>query len=181
MKKDDVFNFEDFLNRNDKVIESIVEETIEEIISEVKEEIVENIIEIKESVLIPEPEKEESPIVEDNYYKLYKDKGDEFTCDIMIEGSSVDDTYVRIILESDDWSLIFPGTIKNGKCVVPIKKLGILKEGDIGKIKLEVVAEGNLFIPWEDEFKVKLSKKVTVNLNESKQVKESGVRVNVNK
>jgi hypothetical protein len=123
---------------------------------------------------------------DDDFYKLYQDKNEEFSCDIMIEGSSPEETYARIILESENWSLVFPGEIRNGKCIVPIKKLNILKEGEIGNIKLEVVAEGNLFIPWEDKFKVKLSKKVTVNINESrKPVKKPiisnkiGVRVNV--
>ena len=67
------------------------------------------------------------------------------------------------------------------------KKWKILKEGEVGNIKLEVVAEGNLFIPWEDQFKVKVSKKVTVSLNENKkaqkapQTKNVGVKVNVNR
>ena len=123
---------------------------------------------------------------DDNYYKLYKDINEEFICDIAIEGSSPEETYARIIVESDEWSLMFPGEIRNGKCIVPIKKLGILKEGEIGTIKLEVVAEGNLFIPWEDQFKVKLSKKVTVSLNENKHAQRKplvnnkvGVKVNV--
>jgi len=106
---------------------------------------------------------------DDDFYKLYQDKEEEFSCEIMIEGSSPEETYARIIIESENWSLIFPGEIRNGKCIVPIKKLNILKEGEVGNIKLEVVAEGNLFIPWENQFKVKLSKKVTVNVNEGKK------------
>jgi hypothetical protein len=104
----------------------------------------------------------------------------------MIEGSSPEETYARIIIESENWSLVFPGEIRNGKCIVPIKKLNILKEGEVGNIKLEVVAEGNLFVPWENQYKVKLSKKVTVNVNEGKKpVKKPiiqnkiGVKVNV--
>jgi hypothetical protein len=121
-----------------------------------------------------------------DYYKLYQDKNEEFSCDIMIEGSSPEETYARIIVESENWSLVFPGEIRNGKCIVPIKKLNILKEGEIGNIKLEVVAEGNLFTPWENQFKVKMSKKVTVMMNENKkQTKKPiinnkiGVKVNV--
>jgi hypothetical protein len=106
---------------------------------------------------------------DDDFYKLYQDKEEEFSCEIMIEGSSPEETYARIIIESENWSLVFPGEIRNGKCIVPIKKLNILKEGEVGNIKLEVVAEGNLFIPWENQFKVKLSKKVTVNVNEGKK------------
>lgn len=181
MKKEDFFNFEEFLKRDNNDVKTkpvnsnpIKEESV--IKEKTDESIVENIIEIVEDII-------ETPIEEDNsYYNLYKDKGDEFTCDISIEGSSIEETYARIILESEDWSLIFPGTIRNGKCVVPIKKLGILKEGEIGRIKLEVVTEGNLFIPWEDDFKVKLSKKVTVNVNENKTIqKESGIKVNINR
>jgi hypothetical protein len=122
----------------------------------------------------------------DEYYKLYQDKNEEFSCDIMIEGSSPEETYARITIESENWSLVFPGEIRNGKCIVPIKKLNILKEGEIGNIKLEVVAEGNLFTPWENQFKVKMSKKVTVMMNENKkQTKKPiinnkiGVKVNV--
>ncbi len=123
---------------------------------------------------------------DDDFYKLYQDKNEEFSCDIMIEGSSPEETYARIIVESENWSLVFPGEIRNGKCIVPIKKLNILKEGEVGNIKLEVVAEGNLFIPWEHQFKVKMSKKVTVLMNESKKQPKKpiihnkiGVKVNV--
>ncbi len=123
---------------------------------------------------------------DDDFYKLYQDKNEEFCCDIMIEGSSPEETYARIIVESENWSLVFPGEIRNGKCIVPIKKLNILKEGEVGNIKLEVVAEGNLFIPWEHQFKVKMSKKVTVLMNESKKQPKKpivhnkiGVKVNV--
>lgn len=105
----------------------------------------------------------------ENYYKLYADKSEDFTCDISIEGADPQDTTARVVVESKDWTLMFIGEIENGKCVVPIKKLNILKEGQIGNIRLEVIAEGNLFIPWEDKFKVKLSKKVTVKVNEQKQ------------
>lgn len=182
MKKEDFFNFEEFLKRDNndnksKNTNDLIKEEVD-IKEPIKEPIIESIIENIDNVI-------ETPIVEEDnsYYNLYKDKGDEFTCDISIEGSSIDETYARIILESDDWSLIFPGTIRNGKCVVPIKKLGILKEGEIGRIKLEVVTEGNLFIPWEDDFKVKLSKKVIVNVNENKTItpKETGIKVNINR
>ena len=74
---------------------------------------------------------------------------------------------------------------KNGKCNIPIRKLGILNEGTVGRIKLEVIAEGTVFVPWEDEFKVKVSKKVSVVVNENKRQssdsKKSGVKVNFKK
>jgi hypothetical protein len=119
-----------------------------------------------------------------DYYKLFKDKAEDFICDIAVEGVNNNNTEVRLIVESEDWNLMFTGEIKNGKCIIPIKKLNILNEGQTGNIKLEVNADGNLFTPWEDKFIVKVSKKVTVNLNESKEAKKEnkkGVKVNVRK
>ena len=124
---------------------------------------------------------------ETDAYKLYRDKAEEFVCDIAIEGVSQSDTEVRLIVESEDWTLMFEGEIKKGKCVIPIKKLSILNEGQTGRIRLEVNADGNLFTPWEDDFVVKVSKKVTVKMNESKTAKPKpakkapGVKVRVNK
>jgi hypothetical protein len=128
----------------------------------------------------------ESNSESEDYYKLFKDKAEDFICDIAIEGVNQNDTEVRLIIESEDWTLMFTGEIKNGKCIIPIKKLNILNEGQTGSIKLEVNADGNLFTPWEDKYIVKVSKKVTVNINESKSSKTKkpvkkglGVKVNV--
>lgn len=132
---------------------------------------------------------DESKSESDDYYKLFKDKAEEFVCDIAVEGVNQNDTEVRLIIESEDWTLMFVGEIKKGKCIIPIKKLNIFNEGQTGNIKLEVNADGNLFTPWEDKFVVKVSKKVTVKVNESKSSKPTkapvkkglGVKVNVRK
>jgi hypothetical protein len=132
---------------------------------------------------------DESKSESEDYYKLFKDKAEDFVCDIAVEGVNQNDTEVRLIIESEDWTLMFVGEIKKGKCIIPIKKLNIFNEGQTGNIKLEVNADGNLFTPWEDKFVVKVSKKVTVKLNESKSSKTTkapvkkglGVKVNVRK
>ena len=188
---EDVFNFDDFLSKNggekplssnslrgkfeeeDKIeSEKIISKPLP--IVSASEDTAEEDIFSEETPLL-DIAANESPFVttedDGDYYKLYQDKNEEFICDIMIEGSSPEETYARIIVESENWSLVFPGEIRNGKCIVPIKKLNILKEGEVGNIKLEVVAEGNLFIPWENQFKVKMSKKVTVMMNENKKTK----------
>lgn len=127
----------------------------------------------------------ESVESDNNYYKLYKDKAEDFRCDIAVEGVNQSDTEVRLIVESDEWTLMFVGEIKNGQCIIPMKKLSILNEGTKGSIRLEVNADGTLFTPWEDKFVVKASKKVTVSLNENKTNKKesvkTGVSVKVNK
>jgi hypothetical protein len=124
----------------------------------------------------------------DDYYAVYKDKNENFSCDVNVEGAKLDETRARLILESDDWTLMFSGNIdRNGKCIIPLKKLNILDEGQVGKIKLEIIAENTVFIPWESDFKVKMSKKVTVQMPNTKKqetpqpLKESRVSVRVRK
>jgi len=124
----------------------------------------------------------------DNYYPVFKDKSENFSCDVTVEGARLIDTQARLILESDDWTLMFEGEIdRNGKCNIPIKKLNIFDEGVVGKIRLEVIAENTVFTPWEDDFKVRMSKKVLVQVHESRKtpkkpvVNESSVRVNIRK
>lgn len=106
----------------------------------------------------------------ENFYPVYKDKSENFSCDVMVEGAKISETQARLILESDEWTLMFNGDIdRNGKCTIPMKKLSILEEGIVGKIRLEVIAENTVFTPWEDDFKVKVSKKVMVQVNENRK------------
>lgn len=183
-----VFNFEDFLGKSKNIVqEKNIKPEIEELVSditddELSQDVVEELTEEEPSYI--EEEKVEKIIEEkklnesysskedDNYYSLYSDKSEVFSCDIMVEGADVDETLVRLIIETDDWTLMFPGQIESGKVNIPIRKLSIFKEGEIGKIKLEVIAEGTQFIPWEDDFKVKRSKSVQVSFNEKKQTKQ---------
>jgi hypothetical protein len=134
---------------------------------------------------LPEPKhKIKENVSNDDFYAVYKDKSENFSCDVLVEGASINDTQARLILESDDWTLMFEGDIdRNGKCTIPIKKLNILNEGTMGRIRLEVIADNTVFIPWEDDFKVKMSKRVTVQVNEGRrnqpvrQNRESNVKV----
>ena len=194
----DVFNFEDFLGKNPiqenkkdselKEVQSDVkdeETTSEEIVKELPyqtseddvEEIVNDVIEEKLNESYKGEEEDD-----DKYYPLYLDKSEVFSCDIMIEGADIDETLTRLIIETDEWTLMFPGEIQSNKVNIPIRKLNIFKEGEIGKIKLEVIAEGTQFIPWEDDFKIKRSKTVQVSVNEKKshkKIQESKTNVKV--
>ena len=111
-------------------------------------------------------------------YKLYTDKQETFECDLYLEGASLKDSSARILVETKDLTLLFPGTItEDGNCKVPIKKLkGLLDEKSEGNIKLEVIAEDTLIEPWQSEFVVETAKKVTVELKgqgDKKPIKES--------
>ena len=187
------FNKEDF---NDFFLPEDLEEEVNESFEPDEEEEEEEVQEespksSKKESPEEEEEEEQDPKEEEkneNFYSLYKDKSENFSCDISVEGAAINETQVRLIVESDDWTLMFEGEVdKKGKCNIPIKKLGILNEGTTGKIRLEVIAEGSVFIPWEDDFKVRLSKKVSIKLNESKSVpkkpesKKPGVKVNFRK
>ena len=111
-------------------------------------------------------------------YKLYTDKQETFECDLYLEGADLKDSSARILVETKDLTLLFPGTIsKEGNCKVPIKKLkGLLDEKTEGNIKLEVIAEDTLIEPWQSEFVVETAKKVTVEVKsqgKKKPIRES--------
>ena len=99
-------------------------------------------------------------------YKLYTDKQELFECDIHLEGASLTDSKARLVIETEDISLLFKGKInKGGKCQIPVKRLkGLLGENVKGTIKLEVIAEDTYFTPWESDFEVEASKKVQVEV-----------------
>ena len=57
-------------------------------------------------------------------YKLFTDKAELFECDIKIEGASLSNSKARLVVETNDYSLMFNGKISSqGKCEIPIKKL----------------------------------------------------------
>jgi len=110
-------------------------------------------------------------------YKLFRDKTENFSCDVLIEGASSSNASARLIVESPKWNLVFDGVIENGRIDVPIKKLSILDEGTRGSIRLEVIVEDTVFVPWEDDFLVKQSKNVSVRLHE--KATDDGIKVKI--
>lgn len=97
-------------------------------------------------------------------YPLYSDKPNLFECSIQLEGCSLNEASARLIIESEQNSLVFNGEIDNtGACLIPIKKLkGLVSEG--GTMKLEVIADDMYFSPWESEYELSQSKQVTVEV-----------------
>ncbi len=97
-------------------------------------------------------------------YKLFTDKAEIFECDITIEGASLSSSTARLVVETNDYSLMFNGSISSdGRCKVPIRKLkGLIDENSSGNVRLEVIAEDTYFTPWKSNFQIEASKKVTV-------------------
>lgn len=184
--ENDIFSFDDFMKKD---VSEIEPKSIKESNIEIDED---NILNIDESESLESDEflttpfapktaiaTTSLPATDINYYNVFLDKNEEFSCDISVEGAETGETEVRLIIESDSWVLMFNGSISEGKCTIPIRKLNILNEGDIGNIRLEVIADGNLFVPWRDKFKAKLSKKVTVSVNEQLKSKVEKPQTNV--
>ena len=115
-------------------------------------------------------------------YKLFTDKSELFECDIKLQGASLSKSKARLVVETSDYSLLFNGSISSkGKCEIPIKKLkGLIDEDTTGNIRLEVIAEDTFFTPWESDFEVETSKKVTVEVKTQttkKPIVEAKVKV----
>lgn len=101
---------------------------------------------------------------------VYTDKTKLFECNVKVvneDGPEPQATKARLVLESKNWNLVFYGDVdEDGKCSIDISKLNILNEGEEGTIRLEVIADDSFFTPWEDNFTVKKSKSVTVEVKE---------------
>lgn len=115
-------------------------------------------------------------------YKLFTDKAELFECNISLQGASLKKSKARLVVETPEYSLLFNGSIsKSGKCEIPIKKLkGLIDEDTTGNIRLEVIAEDTFFTPWNSNFEVETSKKVTVEVKTQttkKPIVEAKVKV----
>ena len=114
-------------------------------------------------------------------YKLFTDKSELFECDIKLQGASLKKSKARLVVETSDYSLLFKGEISSkGKCEIPIRKLkGLIDEDTTGNIRLEVIAEDTFFTPWESDFEVETSKKVTVEVKSQTRSKKPIVEATV--
>jgi len=125
-----------------------------------------------------EPEKQIEDDDEDGYFVIYNDKNDGFSCELSVEGVDMKSCQVRLILETDEWNIFFNGKIdRSGKCEIILKKVSLFQEGKKGVAKLEIIADDTIFTPWESDFVVKKSKKVSVKINESSYNKKSKIKL----
>ena len=116
-------------------------------------------------------------------YKLFTDKTEVFECKIQLEGASIKNSQARLLIESENLSLVFKGEISSdGKCKIPIKKLkGLLDENTQGNVKLEVIAEDTYFTPWKSDFIVDSSRKVTVEVksDDAEVIKDNTPKIQI--
>lgn len=100
-------------------------------------------------------------------YKIYTDRDEEFVCEVSVKNASLKDSIARIILESNGLAVAYKGVIRNGKCIVPIKRVkGLFEENTTGKMHLELVVDNMYFKPWESTFQVEENTSVKVRVDE---------------
>ncbi len=97
-------------------------------------------------------------------YRLHRYKATQFECNIDLNGASLSDATARLVVESDELTLLFQGSIsRNGKCTISIPRLkGLMEELTSGEMRLEVIVEDTYFQPWSSPFRVDESKRVNV-------------------
>jgi len=83
-----------------------------------------------------------------NKTTFYHDKSEKFIADLEVEGTSINKTQVRMLLEfSSNHNRLYYGTIdEEGHVEVNIPKLNDINETE-GKATLEVIAENSFFSP----------------------------------
>jgi len=100
-------------------------------------------------------------------YKLLKDKNNEFQCEIKLEGASITNAKARLFLEADGAEYSFKGEIDGNKCTIAMGKLSKFANLlENGKIRLEVLADDTLFVPYESDYVLEQEKKVTVEVKQ---------------
>ena len=95
---------------------------------------------------------------------FYSDKIKKFECNIDIDGASINETKARLALSFDKskTKYLYEGTISSdGKCTIKIPEIKNAPNL-VGKVSLEVIAEGTYFEPWNDNFIIKQHKNVSV-------------------
>jgi hypothetical protein len=102
-------------------------------------------------------------------FKLYTDKNNTFKCKVAIEGANESSALTRLIIEGENYNLMFEGSIKDNICEVNIGKF---KNTDNfkskGSMRLEVIADDTYFTPWKSEYMIEQSKTVVVEMIEDK-------------
>jgi len=145
------------LNNLEEKIKAEIEKTREEIAAE-KEEVVEKIV-------------EEVKAEDDDTYKLYRDREENFECNISIEGAALSSASTRIVIDTSLFNLVFYGKLyKDGKCLIPLKKMTMFPEGTRGQMRLEVIVDDTVFSPWESSCVIEGAKKVFVDVKQKKNV-----------
>lgn len=94
---------------------------------------------------------------------FYRDSSDVFRCQVDVQGASINESRVRLVLEFDNGkTYLFKGKVKaDGMCEISVPKLKE-EDGSGGTAILEVIAETAFFEPWSGQFNLKSKRAVQV-------------------
>jgi len=129
------------------------------------------IVETKE--VIKETELNESLSVNSDgseMYTFYRDKEETFECNVSISGASINNTSARLIIDTPSLNIVLYGKLRDNKCLVSIPKMTMFNEGTRGQVRLEIIVDDTLFVPWESSCVIEGSKSVQVNITSRKDV-----------
>ncbi len=83
--------------------------------------------------------------------KIYLDESKLFKCKLKVEGTTLSKSKCRLLVKSDDLTLMYEGKIHdNGEVEVSIPKLKRYIESKNGMATLEVIADDTVFTPYTE-------------------------------
>lgn len=83
--------------------------------------------------------------------KIYLDESKLFKCKLKVEGTTLSKSKCRLLVKSDDLTLMYEGKIHdNGQVEVTIPKLKKYIESKSGMATLEVIADDTVFTPYTE-------------------------------
>ena len=103
-------------------------------------------------------------------YTFYRDKEETFECNVSISGASINNTSARLIIDTPSLNIVLYGKLRDNKCLVSIPKMIMFNEGTRGQVRLEIIVDDTLFVPWESSCVIEGSKSVQVNITSRKDV-----------
>lgn len=116
---------------------------------------------------------------------FYRDKPNNFSCGIKINGASLSESKARLILAFPNKSVMFNGKISS-KGEVSIDIPAIKESHDSGQATLEIIADSMLFEAWKSQFNIKSQRNiqvesVSVNQYDDKKIVIENVNANLDK
>lgn len=105
-----------------------------------------------------------------NEFKFYRDKQEKVSCFISVEGTTLNNSRIRLLLESKNGlNYYFNGKIDNtGKCIINIPALKKLEENETGNAIIEAIIDDSYFKLLEQPFSIKNSISIKFNQEDEK-------------
>lgn len=109
--------------------------------------------------------------------KIYLDESKLFKCKLKVEGTTLSKSKCRLLVKSDDLTLMYEGKIHdNGQVEVSIPKLKKYIESKSGMATLEVIADDTVFTPYTETIEF-ANKYVVEVVTEETSIKKPSIQL----